>query len=166
MVVVQLFLRLVLRWTRVKEKIVVSVAVVLDFDLLFLTIQKGKVWVDAGCLAFNAALTVIGYLRVERIMSQHRYNSHSAYRPEEESEEPLHEIKSHVLWQMILFVTDTSKYGKTTIELYLATYINLVKSLLCFKCVLKVVTRLCEYLLQQMLAHWSNKVNILVKIAA
>ena len=42
-VVVQLFLRLVLRWTRVKEKIVVSVAIVLDFDLLFLTIQKGKV---------------------------------------------------------------------------------------------------------------------------
>ena len=42
-VVVQLFLRLVLRWMRVKEKIGVSVAVVLDFDLLFLTIQKREV---------------------------------------------------------------------------------------------------------------------------
>ena len=43
MVVMQLFLRLILCWMRVKEEIGVSVAVVLNFDLLFLTIQKWEV---------------------------------------------------------------------------------------------------------------------------
>ena len=36
------------------------------------------------------------------------------------------------------------------------TYMSLVKSLLCLRCFLKVVTRLCEYRLQQMFAHYMN----------
>lgn len=32
---------------------------------------------------------------------------------------------------------------------------SFVKSLLCLRCVLKDVTRLCEYLLQQMFAHYA-----------
>ena len=62
MVVMQLFLRLILRWMRVKEEIGVSISVVLNFDLLFLTIQKWEVGVDTGSLALYAALTIFSYL--------------------------------------------------------------------------------------------------------
>ena len=91
-VVMELFLGLILSWVRVKEKIGVSIAVVLNFDLLLLTIQKGEVRVGASGEALNTPLTVVGYLRVERLVSQHSYRCHSAYWPEEESEEPLHKI--------------------------------------------------------------------------
>ena len=46
----------------------------------------------------------------------------------------------------------------------LATYMSLVKSLLCFRCVLKLVTRLCEYLLQHMLAHCIGNKRMLEKV--
>ena len=41
----------------------------------------------------------------------------------------------------------------------ICTYISFVKSLLCFRCVLKLVTRLCEYRLQQMFAHYRTEIG-------
>ena len=108
--------------------------------------------VCARSKTLNTSLAVFVNLSKKRIVAQNGHTSHCADRPEEKANNPLTQAKPHMLRQ-VNFVEAGSAKPVILIGLNGKTYISLVKSLFCFKCFLKLVTRLCAYLLQQMFAH-------------
>ena len=105
LVVSQLLLRFFLVRMWVKEKVVVYVSIVLDFNLALLAIKVGEVAIRARRETFRPSIAILRDLLIERIVAHHCYCSHGADWPEEESEEPLDKVQAHVLWHVILFVT-------------------------------------------------------------
>ena len=92
---------------RVKEEVCVYVAIVLNFGLLSLAIQKWEVAVSACGEALNPAITKLSNLVIEWVVSHNGTGSHSTNRPEEEPEQALNKVQTHVFRHVILFVTVT-----------------------------------------------------------
>ena len=85
-IVNQLSFRLFLVGFRIVEEVRIRIAVVIDFCLNRIAIQKREVAISAGGEALNPTVTKLLNLLVQRIVSHNGNSSHGADWPEEEPE--------------------------------------------------------------------------------
>ena len=81
MVVLELLIAFANAGFWIVEELSVDVAVVLNFELAFLTVEKREIGVRAGCEAFDTPFAVFVDLLVLGVVAEHSYSCHRANRP-------------------------------------------------------------------------------------